>query len=210
MKYNIIPLIPRSEWFDSIKAFNKNPKHPYRPAVHSQETQPKCTAEAAITMMEHLAAIQKIKITFDANKLYERIAQPNGGANIGDAIEELMNYGQNTCKLSIVYYCPTFDHMMTAAIKGYPQVANINMYPNYKPTNLSGWVQQGKGTPLGHSIYGFKPAVRAEIRTYDYEYGIWFMNSQGNWSPLTENCMVIPESELPVALGGSFAGVYIN
>lgn len=97
------------------------------------------------------------------------------------------------------FLCPTFDHVYSAAIKGFRGVSGIMWYNNFNP-DARGWLPtRGTGRPGGHAIRSFKPTRRGKL------YGIWHRNSWGEWGYQRTGNFVIPEPLYQGPVGGWWA-----
>jgi hypothetical protein len=216
-----VPLIPRSEWADRIKAIGDGPDWPFLPPVHDQDGVGQCNADATTAMGEYIRAMQGLPyVQLSAADLYHRI---NGGADNGslleDAIEEMMKNGVGTAatcgevwkrgqkqapaaertrfRMLECWLCPSFEHHMSAALQGFALNSGVMWYDSYKP-GADGWLPAGRGGAGGHAIFGYKPAMKGS------QFGIWHLNSWGaGWG--LNGRFVIPESAYKGPVGGWFA-----
>lgn len=215
------PMFARSEWPAMIVKFPAGPDWPYLPYVHDQDGIGQCNADATVTMAESCRLSQGLPfVALSAADLYDRI---NGGQDQGsileDAIEEMLERGVGTVatcgtlwkrgmvkapaaervrfKFLEAYWCPTFDHHMSAVLAGFRLNSGIMWYDNYTPDG-DGWLPKGTGGAGGHSVFGYKPAMRGN------QFGIWHQNSwESRWG-IGGRC-VFPEAAYKGQVGGWFA-----
>lgn len=216
------PIIARSEWPALIAALPAGPADSFLPYVHDQDGVGQCNCDATTAACEGERLMQGLPfVKLSAADLYDRI---NGGSDNGslleDALAEMTKNGVGTADtagtiwkrgmktasaeersrfkvLEFVLY-PTFDHVMSGALKGRRGISGIMWYDNYKPDG-DGWLpSRGSGQPGGHAIFSFKAAM-----SKDGKFGIWHRQSWGEkWSPQTDNCFVVPESAFAGQVGG--------
>ena len=216
------PLVPRSQWGDLIAAMDDGWDHPNLPYVHDQDGVGQCNCDATAALAEFMRSMQGLEfVKLSAADLYDRI---NGGGDNGsmleDAMHEMLVRGIGTAATSgliwhrgmhnapdserakfeafEVFICPTFDHVMSATIKGDGIVSGVDWYDNYKPDG-DGWLPtRGSGGGGGHAVLGYKPAVR------NGKFGIRHQNS---WTPewgVGGRC-IFPEEMYRGQVGGWWA-----
>lgn len=220
-------LIPRSKWDEFLAGYSSlDSFDPFVPPVHDQQDVGCCNCSTTTALGEYLRARQGLPyVQLSAADLYARI---NNGVDLGslleDALREMTVSGVGTVdscgylwkrgyykgpasaserarfRLLEVYECPTFDHCMSAVFQGFAVNTGILWYDSYTPGG-DGWLPRPSGRYGGHSIFGYKPAKRAD------EWGIWHQNSWGpNWPrPGAGGRFVIPESAYTGPIGGWFA-----
>jgi hypothetical protein len=219
-------VIPRGEWPALIQAFPAGPDDPTLTYVHDQDGVGQCNCDCSVAIVETCrirAGLPAVKLS--AADLYDRI---NGGQDQGslleDALEELRTRGVGTAETCGTLWkrgmrqasaeerarfkalewvlCPTFDHLMSASIRGWLINSGIMWHSNFKPDG-DGWLpSRGSGQPGGHSVMGYKPAMR-EGRG-GTEFGIWHQNSWTAQWGVGGRC-VFPESAYKGPVGGWFA-----
>lgn len=194
------PLIPRSEWRDLIDAQpgGASMDDPFLPPVADQNGYGMCNASATATALEAARLMMGLPyVQLSGGDLYGRI---NGGVDRGSFLEDglaesmkngiapvsavpYLNWqtsppGVDKVRLGFVVLeaslCPTFDHVMSAVLRGRKLISGVPWYANYKP-DQTGWLPRGSGGSGGHAIFGYKGTYRNRT-----EYGIWHQNS---WSP---------------------------
>lgn len=216
-------VIPRSEWPALIAQWGEGPEDPDLPYVHDQDGIGQCNADASVGCIELARARAGLPfVKLSAADLYHRI---NGGSDRGsmleDALEELKLRGVGTAatcgtlwqgrsqvqadaaersrfKVLEWVLLPTFDHLMSACLRRFPLNSGIMWYGNYKPDG-DGWLPaRGSGSPGGHAVMGYKPAMRGS------QFGIWHQNSwTAQWG--LGGKAVFPESVYGGPVGGWFA-----
>jgi hypothetical protein len=220
------PMVPRSRWPELIGQMTPGPDFPFLPYVHDQDGVGQCNADATVSVIESCRLSQGLPfVKLSAADLYHRI---NGGQDQGslleDGIAEAMKNGvgtADTCgtlwkrgmrtaspdergrfKVLEAFLCPTFDHCMSAVLMGFRLVSGIMWYQNYN-VDSEGWLPlRGQGSPGGHAVFGYKPAMRqAQGGTV---FGIWHRNSwANNWGINGDG--VFPEPAYKGPVGGWWA-----
>jgi hypothetical protein len=180
MNYDLFPTIPRTAWPSFILKFPNGSAHAHRPKEKSQGVQRKCGTYAVASAIEMLRSISLLKyVDLDADEMFTRVESHDGGVDLGRVIEEALIVGYRPRgKLTKVFFCPTFDHQMSAVLCGFPTVNILTWRPTYVP-DLTGWARGGLSAPIGsHEIMGYKPAMRPNPLG-EWEYGIWHQNTEG-------------------------------
>jgi len=219
-------LVPRSEWDALIAAYPAGSDDQNLPPTAEQDGVGQCNASTTVSMLEFIRKRQGLPyVQLSAADLYHRI---NGGQDRGslleDALREVEKNGVGTAatcgylwkngywkgpasaserakyRAVEVFECPTFDHCMSAVLRGFILNTGILWYDNYTP-GQDGWLPRPAGRKGGHAIMGYRPARRGN------EYGIWHQNSWGpDWPRAGANGrFVIPESAYTGPVGGWFA-----
>lgn len=216
------PMVARSEWPALITQMGSGPEFPFLPPVHDQDGIGQCNADATAAMGESCRLSQGLPLVLlSAADLYDRI---NGGSDRGSLLEDAMEAATKqgigtleTCgplwkrgmrkataeerarfRFLEVFTCPTFDHVMSAVLMGFRLNSGIMWYQNYEPDG-DGWLPlRGSGSPGGHAVFGYKPAMRGNA------FGIWHQNSWGERWGVAGRC-VFPESSYKGPVGGWFA-----
>lgn len=186
-------LIPEEEWDVLIDRLPPGPDDPFLTYVHDQDGVGQCNCDAVVATVESTRIKQGLPpVRLSAADLYDRI---NGGRDAGSTLEDgleearvglatgataglVWHRGQRRAKEEYPRFrviewahCPTFQHVMSAALKGRFLVSGIMWYNNYK-TDRDGWLpERGTGSPGGHAIMGYKAARKGK------RYGIWHQNS---------------------------------
>lgn len=184
-----------------------------------------CNADATIAAFQYSRLVQGLPyVELSAADLYHRI---NGGQDNGsfleDGIREMMAKGVGTlatCRTNLwkspfmpatdgerqlyriteAYLCPTFDHVMSAAIMGFSLVSGI-LWPGNDKLDGDGWLPPGNRAG-GHAIAGFIPCGRK--RGGSWEFGVGHRNSWGaDWG--NRGRFVIPEVMYSGPVGGWWA-----
>lgn len=167
------PLIPRSQW----KPIDFS--H-FVPKILDQDGIGACNAFAAVQAMHVIRSQAGLPfVELSAGNLYGRI---NGGVDrgstLGDAIQALMDTG--VCKASTVpqlqwrrtswpsswkeeakrfrileaYDCPTFEHIASAILYGFPVDFGIFVGGRFRPDPQTGWLPDYVGGGGGHAMCG--------------------------------------------------------
>lgn len=188
-------LVPEEEWDGLIDRLPPGPEDPFLTYVHDQDGVGQCNCDAVVAVLESTRVKQGLPfVKLSPADVYVRI---NGGRDQGSTLEDGLDEARGrgvgtaaTCGLiwqrgqrqaddaerkrfrTIEWaHCPTFKHVMSAALKGRFLVSGIMWYNNYKPA-ADGWLpERGTGSPGGHAIMGYKPARKGK------RYGIWHQNS---------------------------------
>lgn len=213
------PMYPRAEW--SKYCVPEAELSPFLPPVHDQDGIGMCNASATAAAVEYTRAVQGLEyVALSGGHLYGRI---NGGSDSGSLLEDglaesmrrgiasvakcdYLNWRRRTAEADAdglnyvvleAYLCPTFDHVMSAAIARFGIISGIMWASNYRP-DADGWLPEGGGGGGGHAVFGYAPAMR------NGRYGVWHQNSWGNWGPRQGRC-VFPESVYRGPVGGWWA-----
>lgn len=221
------PLIPRSEWPALIESFGPGPEFPFLPPQHDQNGRGQCCPEATTTCIESQRMSQGLPyVQLSPADLYDRI---NGGADNGsmleDALHEATTNGVGTAATSGLIWnpglhkapaterarfrvlefvlLPTFDHLMSALLKGRRAIGGVVWFNNYTP-GPDGWMPTGQSEVGGHSTMAFQPAMRAVGGAT--QFGAWNRQSWGaGWHPTTNNCFVLAERQYLGPVGGMWS-----
>lgn len=184
-------LIPRSKWKPVTL-------RQWTPKVKDQDGIGACNAFATITAMESARNVAGLPyVQLSCGYLYGSI---NGGSDRGsmleDALEHMTKVG--SCPTSMVgdlswrqsswpagvkeaaipfrfleyWWCPTFDHLASAAQKGFFLNLGI-MWGNFRPDS-DGWIAPSGGGG-GHSILG------CGLHERNGKWGLEMKNSWGQW-----------------------------
>lgn len=216
------PMIARSQWPELISQLDPGLDHPCLPYVHDQNGRGQCNANATAALIEYIRACMGLPfVQLSAADLYHRI---NGGGDNGslleDGLRECLQNGIGTAatcgtiwqpgmKLASreerarfrgleAYICPTFDHVMSAALMGFGVVSGVMWYDNYKPDG-DGWLPtRGVGRGGGHAVFGYKPAMR---------HGKFGIGHQNSWTPSwgVQGRGIFPEEMYRGPVGGWWA-----
>lgn len=202
-------LIPRDQWFEVDYSHLASP-------IKDQDGKSACNAFSSVTVLEmerRAAGLEDVVLS--PGDLYYRI---NGGSDNGsmleDALAELIR-GVATAKtvnpLAVykrdvnvaaaeaerplyrileAWWCPTFDHAFSAALRGYRLNTGIYWYSS-DPLDGDGWLAaSGGGRPGGHAIAG--TGTRGRMKGGKTQWGVQFHNSWGpRWG--RNGVGVIPE-----------------
>lgn len=195
MKYPILPPIPRVRWLQEMRPFDSAPEHRCLPVSKNQASVTKCVSCAITSAMEWSEIVagngyQRI----DENELHSQIVEPDGLAHVGMGLPVAMTDGVSGVRIVNVWHCPTFDHAFTAALLGLGIITSLPAWYMGNHVDQDGWLVTGGGIPQGHSIFGYKPAMR-RIASVP-RFGIWHMQSVGSFSPQTGHRCVISESQM--------------
>lgn len=215
------PLIDRKDWPALIAAYSDDFYDPTLPYVHDQNGIGQCNADATVGAVEATRTQKGLEfVKLSAADLYHRI---NGGGDNGslleDALYEMTTRGVGTAATSGLLWkggfrpapdsersrfkvlefalCPTFDHCMSAVLKGRKIISGILWYDNYN-TDSDGWLPSPRGRAGGHAIFGYKPAMRRG------QFGIRHQNSW-NTTYGVGGRMVVPEPAYAGPVGGWWA-----
>jgi len=205
--FEVITPIPREKWkpidFSS-----------FVPEVLDQDGQNSCNAFASIQAMHVCRAMIGLPyVKLSPGNLYGRI---NGGVDRGstlsDALKELKANG--VCRSSIVpiyewnprkwpsnwkddakkfritevYDCPTFDHLASAILQGFPVNLGVMVGRNFV-VEKDGWLRDYNGGYGGHAICG----VGLDYHSTRKTWGIKIVNSWGSdWG--VNGFAILPES----------------
>lgn len=200
-------LIPRNEWGE-IDFRHLVPK------ILDQDGQGACNAFASIQALHVIRAQAGLPfIELSPGNLYGRI---NGGVDrgsvIGDAIQQLEDVGVCTAatvpplewrrsrwpatwkdearrfRILEAYDCPTFDHIASAILLGFPVNFGILVGNNFRP-DATGWLPDYRSGGGGHAMCGVGLAYNRGRQTW----GIITANSWGREWGLDGFC-IVPES----------------
>lgn len=199
-------LVPRQQWAPIDF-------HHLVPKILDQDGQGACNAFAsvqALHVIRQQAGLPFVELS--AGNLYGRI---NGGRDAGsvlaDALQELQRNG--VCKAATVphlswrqrtwpddwraearrfrileaYDCPTFDHIASALLAGFPVNVGILVGRNFAPDSDDGWVPDYRGGGGGHALCAVGLARKAN------RWGVMVANSWGqDWGQA--GFAIVPES----------------
>jgi hypothetical protein len=213
------PMVARRLWPALIAEAGAGPDHPALPPVHDQQQIGQCNAEAVTAAAEFTRAVQGLPyVRLSAGDLYGRI---NGGVDRGSLLEqgmaEAMRRGVGTAqtcgtlwrpdmrqagdderagyRVLEAWQCPTFDHLLSAALSGFAIISGVLWYENYG-LDGDGWLyRRGSGRVGGHALMSYRPAMRHG------QYGLWTLQSWGEGWGLRGR-FVLPEVAYGQEIGG--------
>lgn len=216
-----IELVPRSQWKELIGT-NIGPEDPYLPPVHDQNGIGMCNASATVAAMESCrlqAGLEHIPLS--GGDLYHRISGGvDRGSMLEDGIKESMENGvasvavvpylswrQNynsakedrlRFKVLEAFLCPTFDHCMSAALKGFKIIMGMMWSQNFSPDS-DGWLPSRGFGGGGHALFSYKGTYRGD------RFGLWTQNSwSSSWGKFGGR-LVIGEEHFKTGIGGFWA-----
>lgn len=193
------PLIPRSEWIARIDQMGNDWGDPFLSPVYDQNGIGMCNASATCSAMEYQRAVQGLSyFNLSAGDLYHRISGGvDQGSTLEDGIAAAMREGvaktatvpyldwrrsysaaaddRKNYRVLEAYLCPTFDHVMSAALMRFSLVSGIWWYDSYSQVDADGWLPRAGGGRGGHAVHGYKPAYRGGGGVV--EFGIRHKNS---------------------------------
>lgn len=214
-----IEVIPRSQWKELI-GDDTGPDFPYLVPIHDQNGIGSCNASATAWAIESCRAQAGLPyVALSAGDLYGRI---NGGVDRGSMLEdgllESMRNGIATkatvpyldwrsrrpeaveerkrFKVLEAFICPTFDHVMSAVLKGFRIITGIMWSNGYNPDS-DGWIPSSGFGGGGHALAGYKATYRGNT------FGIWHANSWSErWNSRLQGRLVIGEGNYGRQIGG--------
>jgi len=218
-----IKLIPRKDWAEVDLSH-------FVAEIMDQDGQGACNAFASVQALHVLRSIAGLPyVKLSPGNLYGRI---NGGRDAGsvlsDAIKTLEDEGVCTAatvpelqwrqrnwpptwneeakkfRILEAWDCPSFDHLATAILLGFPVNLGILVGNNFNPGS-DGWVPDYRGGGGGHAMCGIGLAFSRERNTW----GIKVANSWGRrWG--AGGFGIVPESyfkRTPFTDGWAIRGV---
>lgn len=212
------PMVPRSQW-KPVDLRSWTPK-----VVKDQDGIGACNAFATCTAMECCRKQLGLKhVPLSCGWLYGNInGQQDQGSMLEDALEWVMSKG--VCPASVVgelewqrnqwpanaaeeakpyrmleaFWCPTFDHLASAALAGFFLNLGIMWGDNFTP-DRDGWLPASPRGGGGHSIVGCGLAER------NGRWGMWMKNSWGPGWGIDGGYAIIPEEGFRGPVGGWWA-----
>lgn len=199
-------LIPRDQWAPIDF-------HHMVPKILDQDGQGACNAFASVQAVHVIRQQEGLPfVELSAGNLYGRI---NGGRDAGsvlsDALAELKEKG--VCKAATVphlqwrrtnwppnwqdeakrfrileaYDCPTFDHIASALLAGFPVNIGILVGGNFSPDPITGWIPDYRGGGGGHALCAVGLLKKSDT------WGVMVANSWGREWGLS-GFGIVPES----------------
>lgn len=225
------PILTDAQIEEAVQKYDSSPDHPNRPPTHDQDGVGQCNCDAATGCVETQRNIQGLPyLQLSAADLYDRI---NGGHDNGsmleDGLEELRTNGVGLASSAGTIWhrgmkdapaperkrfmvlewcvCPTFRHVISAAIKGRAGVSGIMWYDGFDP-DADGWLPTvGRGRAGGHAVLWFpKPAFHRAPSNHRagtvLHLGVWHQNSWGKWGLDGKGACVFPQELYEGDIGG--------
>ena len=214
-------MIPRSAWKQYITAFGNGFENRCMTPIHDQDGIGMCNASAtaaAIEMMRSQIGLPYVSLS--GGDLYRRICGGRDqGSMLEDGIREAMANG--VAETNVVPYldwrgapagwkesakkhmvleaslCPTFDHVASALLHGYPVIMGM-MWSNNDNVDGDGWLPERAGGGGGHALCSYWLAER------NGKFGAVTRNSwKESWG--RNGICVIPESRFGRQVTGNWA-----
>lgn len=187
-----IPLIPRAEWQDT------GDRRHLVPRIMFQNGNGSCASEGGCEDLEIARCIAgQPHVKLSPGNLYGRVnGGGDNGSTLGDNLIQLQKYG--VCTEALVphldwrgwnkpgwkeeaksfrilefFYCPSFEHLATAADKGFALLYGITVNDNFK-VGPGGWVNEYRRMTRegGHGMCGFGLRERR---------GKWGIDTANSW-----------------------------
>lgn len=216
------PMVPRSRWGEVIARWSRPDDNPFLPPVHDQDGIGCCNASATVAGMEACRAMQGLPhVSLSAGDLYRRICGgSDNGSLLEDGLAESIRGGvasartvpyldwrrdhagaadeRRLYRVTEAFVCPTFEHVMSAALSGFYLISGVMWHDNYR-IDGDGWLpKRGSGGGGGHAVLGYAPAERGGA------FGVWHQNSwSADWG--ARGRCVFPEEMYRGPVGGWWA-----
>lgn len=193
-----MPMIPRSKWPELIQDGEELAPDAAFGYTHDQNGFGMCTNSATTAAMEDTRIMQGGELfKLSAGDLYRRSGGGRDqGSTLTAALRFAMEEGVASCetveyldwrnaggaeaaedrtrhKILEAFWCPTFDHAVSALLSGFRTVCGIAWGNGFEPDS-DGWIEYRGGGGGGHALKNYKPFRRGN------RYGLGTDNS---WKP---------------------------